>query len=77
MKVMYEIKRLYCDSTIYGSWHEDKEVSVPVSEIEAEKAEKFQEMLVAMGAKHYETSKAHFYETQSDARHATQYIYYK
>jgi hypothetical protein len=75
--IKYEIKRMYTDSTIYGTWHDDKEVSVPVTEIDAEKAQKFIDMLVAMGAKHYETSKAHFYETQSDARHCTQYIYYK
>lgn len=75
--VKYEIKRMYTDSTIYGMWHEDKEISVPVTEISAEKAEKFIKMLVDMGATHYETSKSHFYETQSDARHCTQYIYYK
>ena len=75
--IKYEIKRMYTDSTIYGTWHNDKEVSVPVTEIDAEKAQKFIDMLVAMGAKHYETSKAHFYEIQSDARHCTQYIYYK
>ena len=75
--VKYEVKRMYTDSTIYGMWHDDKEISVPVTEIDAEKAQKFIDMLVAMGAKHYETSKAHFYETQIDARHCTQYIYYK
>ncbi len=77
MTTTYEIKRLYTDSTIYGTWHEDKELCVPKAEIESARADKFIEMLVAMGAKHYETSKAHFYETQSDARHATQYIFYK
>lgn len=77
MKMFYEVKRLYTDSTIYEIWHEDKELCVPKSEIETDKAKQFIEMLVAMGATHYETSKAHFYEKQSDARHITQYIFYK
>lgn len=73
----YEIKRLYTDSTIYGIWKEDKEISVPISEIDLDKAERFIAMLLEMGAKHYETSKAHFYESQTDSRHTTQYIFYK
>lgn len=75
--VKYEIKNMYTNSTIYGMWHEDKEASVPVTEIDAEKAQKFIDMLVDMGAKHYETSEAHFYETLSDARHCTLYVFYK
>ena len=75
--VKYEIKNMYTNSTIYGMWHEDTENSVPVTEIDAEKAQKFIDMLVDMGTKHYETSKAHFYETQNDARHCTLYIFYK
>lgn len=75
--VKYEIKRIYCDSTVYGMWKDDVEASVPAHEIDAAKAEQFIKMLLEMGATHYETTKAHFYETQSDARHATQYIYYK
>ena len=50
---------------------------MPVTEIDAEKAQKFIDMLVDMGTKHYETSKAHFYETQNDARHCTLYVFYK
>ena len=75
--VKYEIKNMYTNSTIYGMWHEDKETSVPVTEIDAEKAQKFIDMLVDMGTKHYETSKAHFYESQNDARHCTLYVFYK
>ena len=77
MTTTYEIKYLYTDSTIYGICHEDKELCVPKHEIDSSKAERFIEMLIAMGANHYETSKAHFYETQSDARHIKQYIFYK
>ena len=75
--VKYEIKNMYTNSTIYGMWHEDKEASVHVTEIDAEKAQKFIDMLVDMGAKHYETSKAHFYEAMNDARHCTLYVFYK
>ena len=75
--VKYEVKNMYTNSTIYGMWREDKEVSVPVTEIDAEKAQKFIDMIVDMGAKHYETSKAHFYEVLNDARHCTLYVFYK
>ena len=75
--VKYEIKNMYTNSTIYGMWHGDKETSVPVTEIDAEKAQKFINMLVDIGAKHYGTSKAHFYETLSDARHCTLHVFYK
>lgn len=78
MKVRYEIKKLYANSTIYGTWHEDKELCVPAREIEDNRAEAFiNNVLIPMGATHYETTKAHFYITQQDARHITQYIYYK
>ena len=50
---------------------------MPVTEIDAEKAQKFIDMIVDMGAKHYETSKAHFYEAMNDARHCTLYVFYK
>jgi hypothetical protein len=75
--VLYEINALYCDSTIYGSYKKDEELSVPLREIDAEKAEKFIKMLLEMGAKHYETSKAHFYETTIDARHIREYVFFK
>jgi len=76
--VKYEIKRMYTDSTIYGMWHEDKEASVPVTEIDAEKAKFFIEnVLVPMGMKRYETSKAVVYWANDDARHITEYWYYK
>lgn len=75
--VKYEIKSMYTNSTIYSIWHDDKENSVPVTEIDAENAQKYIDMIVAMGAKHYETSKAHFYEMQNDARHCTLYVFYK
>ena len=76
--IKYEIKRKYANSTIYSIWHEDKEASVPVSEIDAEKAKFFIEnVIVPMGTKRYETSKAVVYWTQDDARHITEYWYYK
>ena len=75
--VNYEIKSMYTNSTIYSIWHDDKEASVPMAEIDVEQARTYIDMIVAMGAKHYETSKAHFYEVQSDARHCTLYIFYK
>ena len=75
--VKYEIKELYRDSTVYGFWKDDKEISVPVREIKKDEADKFITLLISIGAKHYETSKAHFYEVTSDARHMIQYIFYK
>lgn len=75
--VKYEIKELYRDSTVYGFWKDDKEISVPVREIKKDEADKFIDLLISIGAKHYETSKAHFYQVMSDARHMSQYIFYK
>lgn len=75
--VNFEIKELYINSTIYGFWKEDKEISVPVRKITKEEADKFMALNLLLGAKHYETSKAHFYELINDARHMTLYIYYK
>ena len=75
--VKYEIKELYRDSTVYGFWKDDKEISVPVREIKKDEADKFIALLISIGAKYYETSKAHFYEVTSDARHMSQYIFYK
>ena len=76
--VKYEIKRMYTDSTIYGNWHLDKETSVPVREIDAEKAKFFIEnVLVPMGMKSYETSKAVVYWAHDNASHVTEYWYYK
>ena len=76
--VKYEIRRMYTESTIYGIWHKDKESSVPVSEISAEKAKFYVEnVLVPMGVKSYETSKAVVYWSNDDARHITEYWFYK
>ena len=75
--VKFEIKELYRNSTVYGFWREDKEISVPVREIAREEANNFSALNLLLGAKHYETSKAHFYELINDARHMTLYIYYK
>lgn len=75
--VKYEIKELYRDSTIYGFWKDDKDISVPVREITKEEADKFIALFISIGAKYYETSKAYFYVIQSDARHMSQYIFYK
>ena len=73
----YEVKYLYSDSTIYGFYKEEKEMSVPKRGITPEKASAFAEMLREMGATHYETSRAHFYEMQTDSTHLKQYIFYK
>ena len=54
--VKYEIKELYRDSTVYGFWKDDKEISVPVREIKKDEADKFIDLLISIGAKHYETS---------------------
>ena len=75
--VVYEMKYLYCDSTIYGSYKEDQEMSTSPREISREKAEKFIDLLSFQNAKHYETSKAHFYEVTIDSTHTKQYIFYK
>ena len=75
--VKYEIKELYRDSTVYVFWKDDKEISVSIREIKKDEADKFIALLISIGAKHYETSKAHFYEVMSDARHMSQYIFYK
>ena len=76
--VKYEIKRMYTNSTVYDVWHDDKEVSVPVREIDADKAKFFIEnVLVPAGVKRYETSKAVVYWSHDDSRHITEYWYYK
>lgn len=71
----YEHREWY-DSYGTGNYTEDKEnrFSFDVTE---EKAMRFVELWLGIGCIHYETSKAHFYEIHSDARHYTQYILYK
>lgn len=74
--IKYE-HRVYYDSWGTGNYTEDKSerFSFDVTE---EKAKMFVEKLwLPIGCIHYETSKAHFYERRTDARHYTQYILYK
>ena len=71
----YECRRYY-DNLGSGNYTEDKKERFSF-EISEEQASKFSELWLAIGAKHYETSKANFYEKHTDARHYTQYIIYK
>ena len=73
--VKYE-HRAYYDNLGTGNYTEDKSERFDQI-ITAEKAKQFVDLLLAIGCKHYETSKAHFYETATDTRHFTQYIIYK
>lgn len=73
--IKYE-RRFYYDSYGTGNFTEDKSRTF-YSEISEEKAIKFVKMWLEMGASHYETSRAHFYEMRTDARHFTECIIYK
>jgi hypothetical protein len=68
--------RAYYDSYGTGNYTEDKSKRYSLDFTE-EKAKKHADIWVALGCKHYETSKAHFYEKETDARHYTQFIIYK
>ena len=68
--------RAYYDSFGTGNYTEDKSERFTF-DVTEEKAKQFIELWLAIGCKHYETSKAHFYESHTDARHYTQYILYK
>lgn len=67
----------YYQNTLNGVSHIDKEASVPVREITKEDAESFIEWFEAMGAKRRENTKSFWYTTITDARHSTEYIFYK
>ena len=71
----YELRKYY-DSFGTGNYTEDKNERFGF-ECTEEKAKQYIELWLAIGCKHYETSKALFYEIHSDARHYTQYILYK
>ena len=73
--VKYEY-RYYYDSFGTGNYTEDesKRVSRDITE---ETAQSYITFWNALGCTYYETSKAHFYEKQTDARHYIQYILYK
>lgn len=75
--VVYEMNYLYCESMVYGSYKVDEDMSVHTREITKEQAEKYIDLLKFQGAKHYETSKANFYEVTLDSTHTKQYIFYK
>ena len=73
--VKYERKKYY-DNYGSGNYTEDKSENF-TKEITEKQASDFAFLWEALGATHYETSKAHFYEIQTDARHVTQYILHK
>lgn len=68
--------RVNYDAYGTGNFTEVKSERI-TKELTEERAKRMQEYLTAIGATHYETSKAHIYETQTDARHAYEYIFYK
>lgn len=69
-------KRTYFDSFGTGNFTEieTERISFDVS---PEKADRFAHFWASTGCKYYETTKAFFFEKQTDARHYTQYILYK
>ena len=71
----YEHRAMY-DSFGTDNYTVDKENSFS-KEITEEQAKQFVEFWTAIGCKHYETSKAHVYEKQHDARHITAFVLYK
>jgi hypothetical protein len=75
MAVKFE-RREYYDNYGTGNYTEDKSKRYSLDFTE-ERATQCADMWVEVGCKHYETSKADFYEIQTDARHYTQYIIYK
>lgn len=68
--------RAYYDSHHTGNYTEDKTARFS-DDITEDVAKKYAELWNAIGCTHYETSEAHFYEKNTDARHYTQYILYK
>lgn len=75
-KLLKYERREYYDNYGTGNYTEDKS-AYHTMELSEETAKKFTDMWCWLGLTHYETSKAHFYEEQTDARHFTQYILYK
>ena len=73
--ILYQ-HRAYYDSFGTGNYTEDKSERFSV-DITEEKAAQFIAHWDAIGCKHYETSKAHFYTYQTDARHYKEFILYK
>ena len=73
--IKYEHKAFY-DSYGTGNYTEDKSENFSF-DVTEEKAKKFVEMWIAVGATHYETTKAHFYNVTTDSSHFTQFILYK
>ena len=71
----YECRKWY-DSHGTGNYTEDKGERFSM-EITTDRAKAFADLWTAIGAKHYETSKAYFFEKDTDATHYTQYIIYK
>jgi hypothetical protein len=55
----------------------DKECSVNAREIADEQVEQFINLFEAMGMTRHETKSQIFYDTIIDARHSTEYIFYK
>lgn len=70
-----EIREMY-DAYGTGNFTEDKSRRDNF-EMTEDKFEKVVALHNAMGRKRYETSKYVAYEAQRDARHITEYVYYK
>ena len=75
MTQKYEHKAYY-DNLGTGNYTEDKSQNFSV-DVTEEQAKKYVGLWNMLGCKHYETSKAHFYTIDNDARHYTEYILYK
>lgn len=73
----YELKCLYAPYPFSAVMKVDKDISLPVTEISDEDAAKRIGLMKAMGYKSYETSKAVVYYSETDARHITEYWFYK
>ena len=73
--IKYECRTYYSNYGT-GNYFEDEDARVTKA-ITDEKAKAFANFFKEIGCKHYETSKAHFYEKTIDASHYEQYIIYK
>lgn len=72
----YECRAMYSNSP-NGVYHIDEECSTKKRPISNEDAETYMKMLETMGCKRHENSTQIFYDQTIDARHGTEYIFYK
>ena len=75
MAIKFE-RRNYYDSFNTGNYAEDNNARF-CTELSEARAREFADFWKATGCTHYETSKAHFFEAHTDARHYEQFILYK